>query len=186
MPMKKYVTPALILLLNIVFIGALAWFFLADSTQQEEITLFLANTVGTWGYYIFMTLYNVVIVPFPNDPFIAMAAKIFEDIPTTIFLLTTAACTTSATIDYVIGYHYGTKLTKFFENHPRYDKCMQILNKHGAFSIGLTAITPLPYSLLSWLCGIAQTSFWPYIISATLTRAVRNGVVFYSAHALLT
>lgn len=172
--MERFRLAAGSILFGGVFIALLvAWF-----TGGEQLLRSVLETYGPVAYFVLLTVNNILILPVPNELFAVSAPVLYPGQEWLLLGLTVGAVTLSAVIDYWGGYYLEPVVSRWLKSFNSYHKAHDLLHKHGLWVVAITAITPVPYSLVCWLCGIARCAFWPYLLVAFVTRGVRLAVVF--------
>lgn len=164
------------LLVGLIAIIAGLWF-----AGGEALLLDVLKTYGPAAYFGLLTLNNVLILPIPNELFAVSAPVLYPGQEVNLLALTVGAVTLSAIIDYWGGYYLEPVVSKWLKSFKAYHKAYDMLQKYGLWVVAVTSITPVPYSLVCWLCGIARCSFVPYLLVAMVTRGVRLAIVFLIA-----
>lgn len=120
---------------------------------------------------------------FPVPPTTYLFAAVAADAPVVLVLVVTAvASIIGGSIAYLIGPFIGRLpvLRTILERHrPRGEI---IFKRWGIWTIGIAAVTPLPFALFCWLAGIYRMPFIRFF-SATLVRAPRIAA-YYAFFAL--
>lgn len=58
---------------------------------------------------------------------------------------------------------------------PKADLTLEIYRKIPFWAVAISALTPVPYMLFSWLGGFAQISFWLFLLTSLVFRTLRFG-----------
>lgn len=140
---------------------------------------------GHSTYFIVMTIYNIVLIPFPYDVFVVATPYIYPDEFWQTFITVNLVTITAGIITYVLGYYGQPYVEKWWGGHTYYARTMAYVYKHGALAAFLSTLTPLPFSLVGWVCGLSRTHFWLYLASITIARSMRNTLVLYAAWRLV-
>lgn len=143
-----------------------------------------AENLLAWGglpmFFAFSTLYNVLLVPFPYDPFMVAAAMLF---PTAglmkIGFLATLGLSLAAVIDWFLGRWLSHHIHHWLARMSGYERCKRALQVHGVWAVGAAAVTPIPYSLVCWLAGLVGVSLWAYIPIVVLTQGLRCAAILW-------
>ena len=138
----------------------------------NAIVQFIEAT-NPWFYGLILTIYNVTIIPFPSEPIILAAGSIWEHQKPLIWLITVTAMATAGAISYIIGVYLGHYTEARFGRNKHYQKAVQLLHKYGEWAVIISAVLPIPYSLVGWLCGAARTNFVHFMLAAVLSRGIR-------------
>ncbi len=84
----------------------------------------------------------------------------------------------------------GENVANFFEHitigpihlGPKVQGALSLYNKYDFWAIAISALTPVPYMLFSWLGGMAGVSIWKFIGVSLVFRTLRfgsEGLLFY-------
>lgn len=84
----------------------------------------------------------------------------------------------------------GENVANFFEKiaigpihlGPKVQGALSLYSKYDFWAIAISALTPVPYMLFSWLGGMADVSIWKFIGVSLVFRTLRfasEGVLFY-------
>jgi len=82
----------------------------------------------------------------------------------------------------------GDRVLNFFEASPvgadylqsRAAQALDIYARFGFWAVAISALTPVPYMLFSWLGGFARISFWMFLLTSLVFRTLR-----FSSQAVL-
>ncbi|MGE4285954.1 MAG: YqaA family protein, partial [Phycisphaerae bacterium] len=92
------------------------------------------------------------------------------------------------TIALLLGLALGESVLSFFHSIDFYhigdkaDKALALYTKYDFWAISVSALTPVPYMLFSWLAGIANVSVVKFVLISIVFRSLRfgsEGVLFY-------
>jgi membrane protein YqaA with SNARE-associated domain len=53
------------------------------------------------------------------------------------------------------------------------DQALALLKAYGFGTVAVAALTPVPYSVCSWLAGFSELDWWQYVIASSLFRPMR-------------
>lgn len=84
----------------------------------------------------------------------------------------------------------GENIIKFFEQisigplhlGEKAKFALELYQKHDEWAVGISALTPVPYMLFSWLGGMAEVSIVKFILISVIFRTIRfgsEGLIFY-------
>ncbi len=82
----------------------------------------------------------------------------------------------------------GDRVLSFFETSPvgadylqtKAAQALDIYERFGFWAVAISALTPVPYMLFSWLGGFARISFWLFLLTSLVFRTLR-----FSSQAVL-
>ena len=145
----------------LVFAGIL---FLIENyviTIKEIFSLIVEN-VDTWMVFVLFTISESLLGLLPPDLFIVWTKELGEHIHMNPWLLVTFL----ATLSYVgglISYLLGMKLIHIPKVHDwallKYGDLFQKLKKWGGFFVVVSALLPVPFSIVLMVCGITGYPF---------------------------
>ena len=131
------------------------------------------EATNPWFYGLILTLYNITIIPFPSEPIILAAGSIWVHQKPLILLITVTAMAAAGAISYLVGMWLGKFTEAKMGNNKAYQRTLDLLHKHGVWAVMISAVLPIPYSLVSWLCGAARTNFIHFMLAAIVSRGLR-------------
>lgn len=146
----------------------------------NALQAFLHNN-GHSAYFIVMTLYNIVLIPFPYDAFIVATPYIYPGEFWHTFITINMVTISAGIITYLLGYYGQPYVEKWWGGHTYYARTMAYVHKYGAMAAFFSTLTPLPFSLVGWVCGLSRTHFWLYLAAIITARSMRNTLVLYLA-----
>ncbi len=163
------------------------------NVKSWEIHKRLYNWVLSWAQtkyglaaLIILAIVEPVCVPVPADVMVigmslgnpkkairyGLICSFFSVMGGTIALLLGMAIGGENVIRFFEQINFGEKAAKALELYKRYD----------FWAIAISALTPVPYMLFSWLGGMADVSIWKFIGVSMIFRTMRfgsEGVLFY-------
>lgn len=92
------------------------------------------------------------------------------------------------TIALLLGLAIGESVLNFFHGIEFYhlgdkaDKALKLYDEYDFWAISISALTPVPYMLFSWLAGLAKVSWVKFVLISIVFRSLRfgsEGVLFY-------
>lgn len=144
----------------------------------------LVHTLMAWGgwpvFFVFTMLYNVLFVPFPYDPFLLAAPWLIPGHSIAfVWLVATSALTAASIADLYLGREIGHRVRPWLMRQKGYAKCERAVHKYGVWAVGLSAVTPIPFSLVCWVAGMVELSpTWVGIITF-VSRGIRCALVMW-------
>ncbi len=163
----------LLFLLVLVGLGLLLHWF--DGWRLVLVAWLLA--AGMPGFFVFSVIYNVFLVPFPYDPFLWMmpVGEGWERLGW--WACATAALTLAAGIDCLLGRRLAPRVRPWLARQRGYARCERLLARHGVWAVGLSAVTPLPFSLVCWVAGLVGVRLRWVLLMALVSRGLRHAAV---------
>lgn len=156
-----------------------ALFFVVFSLFREPILSFggsVAKTLGLPGAFLFVYAIDTLVTPMSADVLFASVSA-WEPVS---FLATISVASILAGMT---GYWIGRGLNHIPALHKVADgirrKGGAMVERYGFWAIVLAALTPIPYSLVSWTCGVVRMKYSTFVIGC-LFRAPRM-VIYYLA-----
>jgi membrane protein YqaA with SNARE-associated domain len=144
-------------------------------TEIISFGQFIADYLGLLGSFLFVFVVDSLIVPMTVDV-LFVTINAWAPIP---FLLTISMASILAGLT---GYWIGRLLLKFPFFHRTVTlirhKTEPLVKRYGFMAIVLAALTPIPYSLISWSCGILKMKYWHFAIGC-LFRLPRMFIYYY-------
>lgn len=141
----------------------------------------IIETLGLIGVGICVFGSEAFGVPVPPSTY-TFAAIAGESPVTAILIISFATSVAGASLAYLLGPHIGrlpivrTWLERF---RPDGEALFQ---RWGVWTVGVAALTPLPFTICCWLAGIYRMAYIPFF-AATLVRAPRL-LLYYGVFAL--
>lgn len=136
---------------------------------------------GGWPVFVaFTVLYNVLLVPFPYEPFLLAAVWLLPGLGMVkVAVLATLGLTAAAALDWLLGRWLAHHVQPLLERIHGYGRCEAALQRHGVWAVGASALTPLPFSLVCWLAGLVGVRLWCLTLMVLVTRAARCAAVLW-------
>jgi len=138
--------------------------------------LVFIESFGLMGAFV-ISLLESFILPIPTALIIApLAAMGFDP------LLITVVCTVGSVIGAAIGYYLGMKLGRpaadklISKQMPRVEKMYE---KYGAWAVLISAFSPIPFKVFTWMSGILGLDFKKFIIASAIGRFAQFAVAAY-------
>lgn len=134
------------------------------------------NRIGLIGLFIH-SVCEAIFLPIPvegslvlnviNSPIDAIKATLVAIVGSVL----------GAVISHQIGFVGGEKLIDRFFNSKKKERAEVIFEKYGFWSVGIAALTPLPYKFFALLSGVLRMSRVKLIFVAVIARSIRFIVV---------
>jgi membrane protein YqaA with SNARE-associated domain len=159
---------ALQTLLGLVFlvIGlGVASYFLRG--WMEEISQNFISVTGVWGVGLGFFFPDAFTLPIPPDTF--LVAGLLGKLSFTQILF-------SASIGSILGGTLGFLMIRSLSTIPKVEQWLDqkvskgkaFMNQYGLWALAIGALTPLPYSMMCWACGIVRVRFIPFFLISLL------------------
>ena len=133
---------------------------------------------GLSGFAAFTLVYNVLLVPFPYDVFLLAVARLDDTIDgEALWMAATLGMTAAAAVDYMAGRWLAPWVRPWLMKQRGYARAMRYLERHGSVAVALSALTPVPFSLVCWLAGLARGRVFVLLLAVVVSRGVRNALV---------
>lgn len=147
---------------------------------NEQIKIFgqwFVQNLGAWGFFAFAYITDALIVPGSIDltfPFLAQEGLNAIG----ILLMMGIASILGGCTGWAIG-HFFDKI-KFVHRMVEYYRAKgeTLIKKYGFWAVVIAAITPVPYSTVSWIAGLMKVPFPTYLL-ASLFRIPRIFVMYF-------
>jgi membrane protein YqaA with SNARE-associated domain len=169
------------LLAGLLLLLVVAGFFLHAFDGWQAFIIRWLIDAGWVGFFLFAWFYNVLIVPFPFDPFLLMVPELAA--PGALWLWWSAATLgmgLAAANGYALArWWLGPRLRPWLQRQAGYKRTEACLQRYGVWAVALSAVTPVPFSLVCWMAGFLRLSLPIVIFLALLTRGARNALVIW-------
>lgn len=144
-----------------------------------EYASVFVKTFGVPGLFFGMLLSDALPAFVPPDAFLlmALAGKMNE---VAVIISTGFGSVIGGSIAYAIGYYLIPRIQigkKFLMEHE--EKLLPYVRKYGFGAVVLAALTPIPYSWMSYTVGTFKMNFFVFVLGS-LFRFVRLGGYFYA------
>ncbi len=140
-----------------------------------EISKKFVDLFGPLGVALGFMIPDSFTVPFPNDVFTFLGLQgglgFWE-----VTAWASGGSLVGGSIGYWIGRFLGNRrwLREFIKN--RGAEAYEITRRYGLLALGIAALTPIPYSIVCWSCGIVKIPYKKFFL-VSLLRIPR--VAFY-------
>jgi membrane protein YqaA with SNARE-associated domain len=159
------------LVFTVVLVGAVAaaGYLLRD--PLTEVADWLIATMGVGGMFVGVFLADAFTVPIPPDFYLIISIASGFD-PT----LTIATCAVGSVVAGNVAYLIGPQIqripileSRLEDFRPRGER---LFGEWGGWAVAVAAMTPVPFSIVSWLAGIYRMT-WRLFLLASLARIPR-------------
>ncbi|WP_152287318.1 YqaA family protein [Flavicella marina] len=160
-----------------VFFGAM---FLLEKfvITLKEVFALIVDTVDAWMVFVIFVFSESFLGLLPPDFFIVWTKELGDDIGVNPWLLTFLLAGLSY-IGGLISYFIGAKLIHIPKIHEwvtrKYAELFKNLKKWGGFFVVISALLPVPFSIVLMICGITSYPF-KWVLYLGLFRFVRFGL----------
>jgi undecaprenyl-diphosphatase len=134
------------------------------------------NRIGLVGLFVH-SVCEAVFLPIPVEGSLVLNIlnSPFNAIRATIVAVTGSVL--GAVISHQIGFLGGEKFLDRFFNSKKKERAEVIFEKYGFWSVGIAALTPLPYKFFALISGVLRMSRVKLIFVATIARSIRFIIV---------
>ena len=155
-----------ILGLIILVVGlAITSYFLKE--WMEEVSQQFIALTGIWGVGLGFFFPDAFTLPIPPDTF--LIAGLLGKLSFNQILI-------SASIGSILGGTLGFLMIRSLSKRPtieswldqKVSKGKAFMNQYGLWALAIGALTPLPYSMMCWACGIVRVRFIPFLLVSLL------------------
>lgn len=177
--LRRLIKRSLIGLVAIFSIAALFGILLGD--QIAVAAHLVIETLGLLGVGLCVFAAEAFGVPVPPSTY-TFAAIAGESPVTAILIISFGTSIAGASLAYLIGPYIG-RLPVIRDWLERFRPDGEVLfQKWGIWTVGVAAITPLPFTICCWLAGIYRMAYVPFF-AATLARVPRL-LLYYAVFTL--
>lgn len=137
----------LALIVVVIFAAALLW--------KERVVagaVAFVDLLGPWGVALGFFLPDLTALPLPHDVFLAAGRLGGLSFGTLVVWASTGSILGGLG---AWGAGRAVAGTAWFERRdgPKIERARRLFDRYGAWALGVSALTPLPYSLLAWISG---------------------------------
>ena len=152
--------------LVILVVGlAVASYFLRE--WMEEVSQKFIAMTGAWGVGLGFFFPDAFTLPIPPDTF--LVAGLLGKLSFNQILV-------SASIGSILGGTLGFLMIRSLSKLPQVETWLDqkvsngkaFMNQYGLWALAIGALTPLPYSMMCWACGIVRVRFVPFLLVSLL------------------
>lgn len=135
----------------------------------KDLFTIIVDTVDVWLVFLIFTISESFLGLIPPDFFIVWTKQLGIEIGVSPWLLTLVLATLSY-IGGMISYFIGVKLIHVPKIHDwaieKYGELFKNLKKWGGFFVVISALMPIPFSIVLMICGITGYPFkWAAYLS---------------------
>lgn len=147
--------------------GALALISMYLREPVEELSKWFIDQTGAWGVGLGFFLPDSLTVPIPPDAF--LLAGHVAGLP---FWQVAVSASVGSILGGTIGFLTIRKISNYPKVRARLKAKMRsgeaLVAKYGVSALALAALTPLPYSLICWVCGAMGMRFSTFFLVSLL------------------
>lgn len=125
----------------------------------KEIFVLIVDNVEVWAVFLLFTLSESFLGILPPDFFIVWSKELSYDIQVNAWLLVGLLAFLSY-LGGLISYVIGVKVIQIPKIHQwtleKYGSLFKNLNKWGGFFVVISALLPVPFSIVMLICGITS------------------------------
>ena len=165
--MKKFIKPAIILLLIIGALMALQFTPLGD--WLEDLVKKIEG-LGPWGPVIFIAVYVVAAVCLVPASALTLGAGLAFGLGLG-FVYTSIGSTLGAAAAFLLGRTlFRSKIEKKIEGKKEFQAIDKAVEEEGWKTVALSRLSPVfPYTFLNYAYGVMNVKFWPYILASFIS-----------------
>jgi membrane protein YqaA with SNARE-associated domain len=134
---------------------------------MEEVSQHFISVTGVWGVGLGFFFPDAFTLPIPPDTF--LVAGLLGKLSFTQILF-------SASIGSILGGTLGFLMIRSLSTIPKVEQWLDqkvskgkaFMNQYGLWALAIGALTPLPYSMMCWACGIVRVRFIPFFLISLL------------------
>lgn len=124
----------------------------------------------------FVSFIEAIFFPIPPDVMLAPMAMSKPQMATRYAVYTTIASVLGGIIGYFIGLYAFDWVKEIIANwgmQASFDKAMHWFEEWGVFIVFLAGFSPIPYKVFTICAGVMQMAFFPFAITAAISRFAR-------------
>lgn len=149
--------------------------FISFYKWRDNVKIFAQNFVEEFGYpalFLLTWLSDAIIQPIPADVFVFGTSFGGAHILTTAIVAGVASALGGIT-GYIIGYLIGAKQLKKFISKDYLKKGRYLFHVYGWWTIFISAVTPIPYSVTCYIGGIYKMPVMNVLVPSLIARTLR-------------
>lgn len=124
----------------------------------------------------FVSFIEAIFFPIPPDVMLAPMAMSKPQMAARYAVYTTIASVLGGIIGYFIGLYAFDWVKEIIANwgmQASFDKAMHWFEEWGVFIVFLAGFSPIPYKVFTICAGVMQMAFFPFAITAAISRFAR-------------
>lgn len=140
--------------------------------------LVILKLSGLFGFMLFGLVYNVLVVPFPYDVFVAAAPGLYGVSGILAWCVAVFVTTVAGALCYVGGQKYlAHRVEPHFEGRYHKPKLLRRLRRWGPWAVLATVVMPAPFSAVCWAAGSLSLPRVPFFLALVASRMLRYGLL---------
>lgn len=151
-----------------VGVAIAGWLFREPLT---DIAGWLIDTLGVGGMFFGVFIADAFTFPLPPDFYLFISIASGFDV-----VITLMTCSLSSVIAGNVAYFVGPQIQRIPLLSSRLEAFRErgeaLFKRWGVWAVGVAALTPVPFSIVSWLAGIYRMR-WRLFVLASLLRIPR-------------
>jgi membrane protein YqaA with SNARE-associated domain len=160
---------------SMIFIVVAIALFLGFYFYRVPIKAFSKNAVENLGYpalFFLCWASDVIIQPIPADVFVFGTAFGGADVVKTALVAGFSSAFGGAS-GYYVGKLFGPWRFRRLFGSKILKRGSRLFKKHGALTIFISGVTPIPYSASCWIAGIYGMSITKVVLASWISRTLR-------------
>lgn len=132
------------------------------------------------GWLAFVSFIEAIFFPIPPDVMLIPMSMSKPHNATRYAIYTTVASVLGGMIGYAIGYFAFDWVKEIIYNwgmQANFDKAMSWFETWGVAVVFLAGFSPIPYKIFTICAGVMQMAFFPFVITAAISRFARFIIV---------
>lgn len=131
--------------------------------QVEAAGSLLAQRAGGWGVFLYTFIVDALILPASVDLVLPFILR-WDAVP--VLAAMSAASVLGGCVGYFIGFKLNylgivQRLTRRYRQRGEY-----LISRYGFWAVVLAAVSPVPFSTVSWIAGMMKQPFHLYAAGA--------------------
>lgn len=140
--------------------------------------LIILKLLGLPGFILLSVVYNVLIVPFPYDVFVAAAPALYGLSGVLVWFTAVLATAAAGALCYAGGQKYlAHRVEPHFEGRYHKPKLLRRLRRWGPWALLATVAIPVPFSAMCWAAGSLNLPRVPFFLALVASRMLRYGLL---------
>ena len=136
------------------------------------------ETLGIWGYLVFVLIYiAAVVIGIPGSAITIAGGALFGSVVGII--LVSIGSTIGASLAFLVARYFARDaIARWFSSRERFSRLDRLTGEHGAIMVAITRLIPIfPFNLLNYGFGLTRVRFWTYAFWSWL--CMLPGTVLY-------
>jgi uncharacterized membrane protein YdjX (TVP38/TMEM64 family) len=136
------------------------------------------ETLGIWGYLVFVLIYiAAVVIGIPGSAITIAGGVLFGSVVGII--LVSIGSTIGASLAFLVARYFARDaIVRWLSSRERFSRLDRLTEEHGAIMVAITRLIPIfPFNLLNYGFGLTRVHFWTYAFWSWL--CMLPGTVLY-------